>query len=95
MVGCVSGCVGTARCHTLLHLCKSVQSVGDPSLQEGSMNSVNSVGENHSKKAAWVWQGCHTLLHLCKSVKSVGDPSLQEGSVQICEICGRKSQQEG
>ena len=39
--------------------------------------------------------GCHTLLHLCKSVKSVGDPSLQEASVQICEICGRKSQQEG
>ena len=36
--------------------------------------------------------GCHTLLHLCKSVLSVGDPSLQEGSVQICEICGRKSQ---
>ena len=51
MVGCVSGCVGTA--------------------------------------------GCHTLLHLCKSVQSVGDPSLQEGSVQICEICGRISQQEG
>ena len=44
---------------------------------------------------AWVRQGCHTLLHLCKSVLSVGDPSLQEGSVQICEICGRKSQQEG
>ena len=111
MVGCVSGCVGTAGCHTLLHLCKSVLSVGGPSLQEGSMNSVNSVGgnhskkvlcrsvksvgENHSKKAAWVWQGCHTLLHLCKSVKSVGDPSLQEGSVQICEFCGRKSQREG
>ena len=95
-------------CHTLLHLCKSVLSVGDPSLQEGLCKSVKfvgenrskkilcrsvkSVGENHSKKAAWVWQGCHTLLHLCKSVKSVGDPSLQEGSVQICEICGRKSQ---
>ena len=59
------------------------------------MNSVNSVGGNHSEKAAWVWQGCHTLLHLCKSVKSVGDPSLQEGSVQICEICGRISQREG
>ena len=57
--------------------------------------SVKSVGGNRSKKAAWVWQGCHTLLHLCKSVKSVGDPSLQEGSVQICEICGRKSQREG
>ena len=27
--GCVSGCVGTAGCHTLLHLCKSVQSVGE------------------------------------------------------------------
>ena len=45
--------------------------------------------------AAWVRQGCHTLLHLCKSVLSVGDPPLQEASVQICEICGRKSQQEG
>ncbi len=66
-------------CHTLLHLCRSVKSVG----------------ENHSKKAAWVWQGCHTLLHLCKSVLSVGDSSLQEGSVQICEICGRISQREG
>ena len=44
---------------------------------------------------AWVRQGCHTLLHLCKYVLSVGDPSLQEASVQICEICGRKSQQEG
>ena len=66
MVGCVSGCVGTAGCHTLLHLCKSVLSVGDSSLQEGSVqiceicgrksqregsvNSVNSVGENHSEK---------------------------------------------
>ena len=59
--GCVSGCVGTAGCHTLLHLCKSVLSVGDPSLQEGSVNSVNSVGENHSKKI------------LCRSVKSVGE----------------------
>ena len=95
-------------CHTLLHLCKSVKSVGDPSLQEASVQiceicgrklqqegSVNSVGGNHSKKAAWVWQGCHTLLHLYKSVLSVGDPSLQEGSVQICEICRRKSQREG
>ena len=42
--GCVSGCVGTAGCHTLLHLCKSVISVGDPSLQEASVRSVGSVG---------------------------------------------------
>ena len=42
--GCVSGCVGTAGCHTLLHLCKSVLSVGDPSLQEASVGSVRSVG---------------------------------------------------
>ena len=48
-------------CHTLLHLCKSVLSVGDPSLQEASVKSVNSVGENHSKKV------------LCRSVKSVGE----------------------
>ena len=61
MVGCVSGCVGTAGCHTLLHLCKSVLSVGDPSLQEASVLSVKSVGENHSKKV------------LCRSVKSVGE----------------------
>ena len=32
-------------CHTLLHLCKSVLSVGDPSLQEVSVLSVKSVGE--------------------------------------------------
>ena len=42
--GCVSGCVGTAGCHTLLHLCKSVLSVGDFSLQEASVRSVDSVG---------------------------------------------------
>ena len=42
--GCVSGCVGTAGCHTLLHLCASVISVGDPSLQETSVRSVGSVG---------------------------------------------------
>ena len=42
--GCVSGCVGTAGCHTLLHLCKSVLSVGDFSLQEVSVRSVGSVG---------------------------------------------------
>ena len=42
--GCVSGCVGMAGCHTLLHLCKSVLSVGDPSLQEASVGSVRSVG---------------------------------------------------
>ena len=38
------GCVGTAGCHTLLHLCKSVLSVGDFSLQEASVRSVGSVG---------------------------------------------------
>ena len=42
--GCVSGCVGMAGCHTLLHLCKSVLSVGDFSLQEASVRSVGSVG---------------------------------------------------
>ena len=41
--GCVSGCVGTAGCHTLLHLCKSVLSVGGSSLQETSVRSVGSV----------------------------------------------------
>ena len=44
MGGCVSGCVGTAGCHTLLHLCKSVISVGDLYLQEASVRSVGSVG---------------------------------------------------
>ena len=38
------GCVGMAGCHTLLHLCKSVLSVGDSSLQETSVRSVGSVG---------------------------------------------------
>ena len=68
MVGCVSGCVGMAGCHTLLHLCKSVLSVGDPSLQEASVRSVGSVGiqfahgihRTHRSLvalvAAWVWQ---------------------------------------
>ena len=82
-------------CHTLLHLCKSVLSVGDPSLQEGSVNSVNSVGGNHSKKV------------LCRSVKSVGENHSkkvlwilwilwEEITVrrfcEFCEFCGRKSQ---
>ena len=98
MVGCVSGCVGTAGCHTLLHLCKSVQSVGDPSLQEASVKSVNSVGENHSKKV------------LCRSVKSVGEYHSEKvlwilwnlwekitarRFCEFCEFCGRKSQREG
>mgnify|MGYP006896713290 FL=1 len=34
-----------AGCHTLLHLCKSVLSVGDSSLQETSVRSVRSVGD--------------------------------------------------
>ena len=41
--GCVSGCVGMAGCHTLLHLCASVISVGGSSLQEASVRSVGSV----------------------------------------------------
>ena len=60
MVGCVSpptefteftevwgavGCVGMAGCHTLLHLCKSVLSVGYSFLPEGSVCSVRSVGD--------------------------------------------------
>ena len=93
MIGCVSGCVGTARCHTLLNLCKSVQSVGDSSLQEASVHSVGSVGIQFSHRFHRFSQmvgcvsgcvgtaGCHTLLNLCKSVLSVGDPSLQEASV--------------
>ena len=92
--GCVSGCVGTAGCHTLLHLCKSVLSVGDPSLQEASVRSVGSVGIQFSHRLHRFSQmigcvsgcvgttGCHTLLHLCASVLSVGDPSLQEASVR-------------
>jgi|GEM_PF-3563769 len=93
MVGCVSGCVSTAGCHTLLNLCKSVLSVGDPSLQEASVRSVGSVEiqfshgfHRFSQMVGCVsgcvgMAGCHTLLHLCKSVLSVGDPSLQEASV--------------
>ena len=38
------GCVGTAECHTLLHLCKSVLSVGATSQPEGSVCSVHYVG---------------------------------------------------
>ena len=44
------GCVGTAGCHTLLHLCKSVLSVGDFSLQEASVRSVGSVGIQFSHR---------------------------------------------
>ena len=91
--GCVSGGVGTAGCHTLLHLCKSVLSVGGPSLQETSVGSVGSVGIQFSHRLHRFSQmigcvsgcvgtaGCHTLLHLCKSVLSVEDFSLQEASV--------------
>ena len=98
--GCVSGCVGTAGCHTLLHLCKSVLSVGDPSLQEASVRSVGSVGiqfshrfHRFSQMVGYV-SGCvgtagyHTLLHLCKSVLSVGDFSLQEASVRSVRSVG-------
>ncbi len=54
--GCVSGCMGTAGCHTLLNLCKSVLSVGDFSLQEASVRSVGSVGGYSMNVAAWVRQ---------------------------------------
>ena len=96
--GCICGCVGTAGCHTLLHLCKSVLSVGDPSLQEASVGSVRSVGIQFSHGLHRSTQmvgcvsgcvgtaGCHTLLHLCKYVLSVGDFSLQEASVS--GFCG-------
>ena len=73
-------------CHTLLHLCASVSSVGGSSQPEVSVRSVRSVGisflprnsQNPQNLSAWVWQGCHTLLHLCASVPSVGGSSLQE-----------------
>ena len=38
------GSVGTAGCHTLLICAHPCQSVGDSSLQEGSVRSVGSVG---------------------------------------------------
>ena len=78
--GCVSGCVGTAGCHTLLHLCKSVISVGDPSLQEVSVRSVGSVGYSSPTDCtgqhrwlvalvgAWVWQDAipsYICVNLC------------------------------
>ena len=69
--GCVSGCVGTAGCHTLLHLCKSVLSVGDYSLQEASVRSVGSVGV---PLLAWLVQQreLHPLrLHQCHLWKSL------------------------
>ena len=69
--GCVSGCVGTAGCHTLLHLCKSVLSVGDFSLQEASVGSVRSVGV---PLLAWLVQQrlLHPLrLHQCHLWKSL------------------------
>ena len=69
--GCVSGCVGTAGCHTLLHLCKSVLSVGDSSLQEASVRSVGSVGV---PLLAWLVQQrlLHPLrLHQCHLWKSL------------------------
>ena len=81
-------------CHTLLHLCKSVLSVGDPSLQEASVQICEICRRKSQREGCVGMAGCHTLLHLCKSVLSVGDPSLQEASVQICEICGRISQRE-
>ncbi len=70
-------------CHTLLHLCASVPSVGGSSLPEVSVCSVRSVGisflpQNSQNLSACVLQGCHTLLHLCASVSSVGVLSLQE-----------------
>ena len=69
--GCVSGCVGMAGCHTLLHLCKSVLSVGDFSLQEASVRSVGSVGV---PLLAWLVQQrlLHPLrLHQCHLWKSL------------------------
>ena len=71
------GSVGMQQgCHTLLHLCSSVSSVGVISLQEvlcircipWELLHRLSVGAAEAAAppglAAWVWQGCHTLLHL-------------------------------
>ncbi len=89
MVGCVSGSVGMAGCHTLLHLCKSVKSVGDSSLQEASVRSVCSVGyssptdftDSHrwlgALVAAWVRQDAiPSYKASVRSVGSVGVPLL-------------------
>ena len=62
-------------CHTLLHLCKSVLSVGDPSLQEGSVNSVNSVGGN---QLAWLVQlrQLHPLRVSCVGMAGMPYPPI-------------------
>ena len=75
MVGCVSGCVGTAGCHTLLHLCKSVLSVGDPSLQEASVRSVGSVGIQFS----------HRFHRFSQMVGCVSSPT---ESTELTEVLG-------
>ena len=69
------GSVGMQQgCHTLLHLCSSVSSVGGSSLQE--VLCVRCIPWELLHRllgwcsrdcctpglAAWVWQGCHTLL---------------------------------
>ena len=76
MVGCVSGCVGTAGCHTLLHLCKSVLSVGDPSLQEGSVQICEICGRKSQQ------EGSVQICEIC------GRKSQQEGSVNSVKSVG-------
>ena len=77
-------------CHTLLHLCSSVPSVGGSSLPEVSVRSVRSVGASSplvrlvQRRQLHPWAGSVGMAgmpyppNLCASVSSVGVLSLQE-----------------
>ena len=77
-------------CHTLLHLCSSVPSVGGSSLPEVSVRSVRSVGASSplvrlvQRRQLHPWAGSVGMAgmpyppNLCASVSSVGGSSLQE-----------------
>ena len=98
---CLEFCELCVLWETLLYkkvLCRSVKSVGENHSKKVLCRSVKSVGENRSKKVRVKSVG--ELFWL----RGVYPPTEQTGRgcsptarrfCEFCEICGRKSQQEG
>ena len=72
------GCVGTAECHTLLHLCKSVLSVGATSQPEGSV-----------RIRANLWEPLLNQKVLCASVPICGRYFSARRFCAFRAFCGR------
>ena len=82
-LGCVRDCVGTAGCHTLLHLCKSVLSVGVPLL---ALLVQQRLLYHLGLHPCHLWETISRMW-----VRGYGRDAIPsyKTSVLICAICGR------